>query len=52
MSENTPVSAGAKRVIVAEDESLIRIDIVETLRDHGFEVVAEASDGEKAVALA
>ena len=52
MSENTPVSAGAKRVIVAEDESLIRIDIVETLRDNGFEVVAEASDGEKAVALA
>lgn len=52
MSENTPVSAGARRVIVAEDESLIRIDIVETLRDHGFEVVAEASDGEKAVALA
>ena len=52
MSENPPVSAGAKRVIVAEDESLIRIDIVETLRDHGFEVVAEASDGEKAVALA
>ncbi len=52
MSENTPVSSGAKRVIVAEDESLIRIDIVETLRDHGFEVVAEASDGEKAVALA
>jgi response regulator NasT len=52
VSENSPVSAGAKRVIVAEDESLIRIDIVETLRDHGFEVVAEASDGEKAVALA
>lgn len=42
----------AKRVIVAEDESLIRIDIVETLRDHGFDVVAEAADGEKAVALA
>jgi response regulator NasT len=41
-----------KRVIVAEDESLIRIDIVETLRDHGFEVIAEAADGEKAVALA
>jgi len=52
VSENTAVSSGAKRVIVAEDESLIRIDIVETLRDHGFEVVAEASDGEKAVALA
>ncbi len=37
---------------MAEDESLIRIDIVETLRDNGFEVVGEAADGEKAVALA
>jgi len=38
-------------VVVAEDESLIRIDIVETLEDNGFEVVAEAADGEKAVSL-
>ena len=52
MSEKTPDAGPKKRVIVAEDESLIRIDIVETLRDHGFEVVAEAADGEKAVALA
>lgn len=52
MSEKPPDAGPKKRVIVAEDESLIRIDIVETLRDHGFEVVAEAADGEKAVALA
>ncbi len=52
MSEKAPDSVSKKRVIVAEDESLIRIDIVETLRDHGFEVIAEAADGEKAVALA
>ena len=52
MSEKPPESVAAKRVIVAEDESLIRIDIVEILRDHGFEVIAEAADGEKAVALA
>ncbi len=52
MSEKPPESVAAKRVIVAEDESLIRIDIVETQRDHGFEVIAEAADGEKAVALA
>ncbi|MBT5575871.1 MAG: response regulator [Microbacteriaceae bacterium] len=52
MSENGSESVGAKRVIVAEDESLIRIDIVETLRDNGFDVIAEAADGEKAVALA
>lgn len=52
MSEKTLKSVPPKRVIVAEDESLIRIDIVETLRDHGFEVIAEAADGERAVALA
>jgi response regulator NasT len=41
-----------RRVLVAEDESLIRMDIVETLREHGFEVVAEAGDGEEAIAKA
>jgi response regulator NasT len=46
------VDATKKRtVIVAEDESLIRMDIVETLREHGFDVVAEASDGEQAIKL-
>ena len=48
MAETT----GKLRVIVAEDESLIRMDIVEILRENDFEVVAEASDGEQAVALA
>jgi response regulator NasT len=38
--------------VVAEDESLIRIDIVETLREQGFDVVGEAGDGNKAVELA
>jgi response regulator NasT len=47
MSEET-----RKRVLVAEDESIIRMDIVETLREAGFDVVAEAGDGEQAVALA
>jgi AmiR/NasT family two-component response regulator len=42
----------ARRVVVAEDESLIRMDIVEILRDNGFDVVGEAADGEAAVALA
>ncbi|SJM58341.1 ANTAR domain-containing response regulator [Agrococcus casei] len=49
-AESAP--ATARRVVVAEDESLIRMDIVETLRDNGFEVVGEAGDGEQAVALA
>ena len=52
MSENIGASGAKTRVIVAEDESLIRIDIVEILRDNGFDVVGEAADGEKAVALA
>lgn len=42
----------SRRVVVAEDESLIRMDIVETLRDKGFDVVGEAGDGNKAVELA
>lgn len=46
------VDAAKKRtVIVAEDESLIRMDIVETLQEHGFDVIAEAADGEQAVQL-
>src|SRR6187402_741347 len=49
-AQETP--AVPRRVVVAEDESLIRMDIVEILRDNGFEVVGEAADGETAVALA
>ena len=41
-----------RRVLVAEDEGLIRLDIVETLTQAGFEVVGEAADGEEAVELA
>jgi AmiR/NasT family two-component response regulator len=39
-----------RRVVVAEDESLIRMDVVETLREHGFDVVAEVGDGALALA--
>ena len=46
-----PTSSAPRRVVVAEDESLIRLDIVEILRDNGFDVVGEAGDGETAVAL-
>jgi two-component system, response regulator PdtaR len=47
-----PVAKAQRTVVVAEDESLIRIDIVETLKDNGFTVVGEAADGEAAVAMA
>lgn len=40
------------RILVAEDESLIRLDIVETLTEAGYDVVAQAGDGEEAVELA
>ena len=40
------------RVVVAEDEAIIRLDIVETLKESGFEVVGQAGDGAEAVRLA
>ncbi|MHA6525430.1 ANTAR domain-containing response regulator [Tessaracoccus sp. G1721] len=39
-------------VIVAEDEALIRLDLVELLTEEGYDVVGEAGDGEEAVKLA
>lgn len=42
----------ATRVLVAEDESLIRMDLVEMLQEHGYEVVGQAADGATAVRLA
>jgi two-component system, response regulator PdtaR len=42
----------ARRVVIAEDEALIRLDLKEMLQEEGYEVVAEASDGESAVKLA
>ncbi len=40
------------RILVAEDETLIRLDLKEILERSGFDVCAEARDGEEAVALA
>jgi two-component system, response regulator PdtaR len=40
------------RILVAEDETIIRLDLKETLERAGFDVCAEARDGEEAVALA
>lgn len=42
----------ALRVLVAEDEALIRMDLVEMLREEGYDVVGEAGDGDEAVRLA
>src|ERR671925_2236314 len=40
------------RILVAEDETIIRLDLRDLLERSGFEVCAEARDGEEAVALA
>jgi AmiR/NasT family two-component response regulator len=40
------------KVVVAEDEGLIRMDIVASLEEAGLVVVGQAADGEEAVALA
>jgi len=40
------------RILVAEDEALIRMDLVEMLQEAGYEVVAQATNGEEAIALA
>jgi AmiR/NasT family two-component response regulator len=45
-------SRPAHRVLIAEDEALIRLDLVEMLRHEGYDVVGEASDGQEAVELA
>jgi two-component system, response regulator PdtaR len=42
----------ARRVLIAEDEALIRMDLAEMLRDEGYDIVGEAGDGQEAVELA
>ena len=42
----------ARRVLIAEDEALIRLDLKEMLEEEGYDVVGEAGDGETAVSLA
>ena len=45
-------TATPRRVLIAEDEALIRLDLSEMLREEGYEVVGEAGDGQEAVELA
>ena len=39
------------RIVVAEDEALIRMDLIEMLGEAGYEVIAQASDGAQAIEL-
>ncbi|MDQ3146339.1 MAG: response regulator [Actinomycetota bacterium] len=41
----------AVRVVLAEDEAIIRLDLKETLEEEGYEVVGETGRGDEAVAL-
>jgi two-component system, response regulator PdtaR len=47
-----PVSQTPLRVVIAEDEALIRLDLKEMLEEEGYVVAGEAADGEAAVELA
>ena len=47
-----PAAPAQRRVVVAEDEVLIRMDLVEMLAEEGYDVVGQAGDGARAVELA
>ena len=49
---SSAVAGPSTRVLVAEDEVLIRLDVVEMLTEEGYEVVGQAGDGQSAVELA
>jgi response regulator NasT len=49
-SQNESVNT-TYRIVVAEDEALIRLDLVEMLTEAGYEVIGEATNGEEAVKL-
>ena len=52
MSTNSNLTSSPIRILVAEDEALIRMDLVEMLVEAGYQVIAEASDGAQAIELA
>lgn len=52
IGEQSHVPPQTTRVVIAEDEALIRLDLREMLEEEGYSVVGEAGDGERAVELA
>ena len=52
MNTNSDGAVTRIKILVAEDEALIRMDLVEMLVEAGYEVVAEAADGAQAIELA
>ncbi len=51
-AQPAPPDPTVRRVVIAEDEALIRMDLAEMLGEQGYEVVGEAGDGARAVELA
>ena len=51
LSDVTETPPAARRVVIAEDEVLIRMDLKEMLTDEGYAVVGEAGDGQEAIRL-
>jgi response regulator NasT len=49
---STQPGSTARRVVIAEDEALIRLDLAEMLAEEGYDVIGQAGDGERAVQLA
>jgi len=47
-----PATPSSHRVLIAEDEALIRMDLAEMLGEEGYEVVGQAGDGARAIELA
>ena len=52
MTETPSPGPARRRVVIAEDEALIRMDLAEMLAEEGYDVVAAVEDGEQAVARA
>ena len=52
MTAVDPTAPVRRRVVIAEDEALIRMDLAEMLAEEGYDVVGQAGDGARAVELA
>ena len=52
MANSPKAEQVAPRVIVAEDEAIIRMDLIEMLREAGYNVIGEAANGREAISLA
>ena len=52
MANSSNTEQVAPRIIVAEDEAIIRMDLIEMLREAGYNVIGEAANGREAISLA